>query len=76
MLYSSLLQALESSYCRELFNDPSSYQIALCLFYKNQMYEEMLNLLDRIIKERLTGMNYPKNCILLGLAAILTLVGV
>lgn len=56
------------------FDQVTSYHIALDLLYKKGMYDEMLKVFDLLQDRQLYGSKYPRECVVLALAACYKLV--
>ncbi|CAH1102315.1 unnamed protein product [Psylliodes chrysocephalus] len=64
--------AVECFKCPELngfFDQIISYQLLLDLLFENQKYEEMLECVDLIKEKQLEGIRYPRNVVVLTMAA-------
>lgn len=56
------------------FDQIISYQLLLDLLFENQKYEEMLECVDLIKEKQLEGIRYPRNVVVLTMAACYKLV--
>lgn len=63
------LQCFKSEELAGFFDQYMSYQLLLDLLYENQKYKELLEAFDIIKEKQLEGHKYPKNVIVLVLAA-------
>ncbi|CAG9812947.1 unnamed protein product [Phaedon cochleariae] len=63
------LECFKSPELAGFFDQLISYQILLDLLYENHMYKEVLECVDIIKSRQIDGMKYPKNIIVLAMAA-------
>ncbi|XP_050505782.1 pentatricopeptide repeat-containing protein 2, mitochondrial-like [Diabrotica virgifera virgifera] len=63
------LECFKSDELSGFFDQIISYQILLDLLYENQMYQEILDCADFIKDKQMEGMKYPRNVVVLAMAA-------
>ncbi|KAL1502192.1 hypothetical protein ABEB36_007370 [Hypothenemus hampei] len=63
------LECFKSEELTGIFDQHISFQLLLDLLYENQRYQEMLDVFQIISEKQLEGQKYPKNVIVLILAA-------
>lgn len=56
------------------FDQFSSYQIAMDLLFKEQRYQDVLNIFNSMQQKHLYGTKYPRECVVLALGACYKLV--
>uniref|UniRef100_A0A1B6DXB7 Pentacotripeptide-repeat region of PRORP domain-containing protein n=1 Tax=Clastoptera arizonana TaxID=38151 RepID=A0A1B6DXB7_9HEMI len=63
------LKAFNNPALKGMFDQLGSYQILLDLLYENKMYNEMLTITDYVLNQQHHSTRYPRNVVVLTLAA-------
>ncbi|XP_069163152.1 pentatricopeptide repeat-containing protein 2, mitochondrial isoform X1 [Procambarus clarkii] len=64
------LAALQAKEMEGFFDQMASYQIAMSLLYKNEKYQEVLDVFELLQEKRIGGIRYPKNCFTIAVATL------
>lgn len=51
------------------FDQIASYQVLMDLLYKNQMYDEVMQVMDMVKDKQIAGSRFPRNVVVLAMAA-------
>jgi pentatricopeptide repeat domain-containing protein 2 len=69
------LEALKDPDLEGFFEQMASYQVLCDLLYRNQMYQEILEVFDIVKTKQVQGQKYPRNVTILVFAACYKMVG-
>lgn len=69
-----MLALLRNPKTVSLFDQFMSYQIAMDLLLRNKMYNEVIEVFNIVQDRTIQGNKYPKNCLILAMAALFRMV--
>lgn len=64
-----LAQAFLNPDLETFFDQIASYQILMDLLFKNEMYDDVMQIMDIVKDKQITGSRFPRNVVVLAMAA-------